>query len=124
MLAALLFVVGPLQATGLLSGDSFGFAFALVLMAAVFIETGSALAVGMILTAMALVVAATILRLEQPLDLYLDATAWMIAGVTLSIIASRAVFARGKVNVSSGPCFYPRELAKLEISNFQARELT
>jgi hypothetical protein len=33
-----------------------------------------------------------------PLDYYLDAVAWLIAGLTLSAVVAHAVFARGEVN--------------------------
>jgi hypothetical protein len=41
------------------------------------------------------------LRFRQPsvIDLYLDATAWIIAGVTLSVVIARAVFAPGRVTL-------------------------
>ena len=32
------------------------------------------------------------------IDIYLDATAWLISGLTLAIVVARAVFAPGKVN--------------------------
>jgi hypothetical protein len=40
MLAILMFVVGPLQAAGIVAAHHFGLAFGLVLMAAVFIVSG------------------------------------------------------------------------------------
>jgi hypothetical protein len=51
------------------------------------------------LVAIALIVVATLLRLQQPsrLDIYLDASAWMITGLTLGIVVTRAVFAPGRV---------------------------
>jgi hypothetical protein len=99
MLAMLLFVVGPLQAAGVVAVHYFAFAFAAVLLAAVFIVSGSALAVGAILVAVALILAATVSRLRQPsvLDIYLDAAGWLITGLTLTIVVARAVFAPGKV---------------------------
>jgi hypothetical protein len=99
MLAMLLFVVGPLQAAGVVAAHYFAFAFAVVLLAAVFIVSGSGLAVGAILVAVALILAATVLRLRQPsvLDIYLDAAGWLITGLTLSIVVARAVLARGKI---------------------------
>jgi len=99
MLAILMFVVGPLQAAGIVAAHHFGLAFGLVLMAAVFIVSGSPVALGAMLVAVASIVLATVLRLRQPsiLDIYLDSAAWLIAGVTLSIVVSRAVFAPGQV---------------------------
>ena len=99
MLAVLLFVVGPLQGAGIVAAHQFGIAFGVVLVAAVFIVSDSWIAVAAILIAVALIVAATVMRLRQPsaTDIYLDATAWMITGVTLSIVVARAVFAPGQV---------------------------
>jgi hypothetical protein len=99
MLAVLLFVVGPLQAAGVVAAHQFGIAFGLVLVAAVFILSGSAVALVAILVAVALIILSTVLRLTQPsiADIYIDATAWLIAGLTLSIVVARAVFAPGKV---------------------------
>jgi hypothetical protein len=99
MLAVLLFVVGPLQATGVVAAHLFGIAFGLVLVAAVFIVSSSRVALVAILVAVSLIVLATVLRIRQPsaADIYLDATAWLITGLTLSIVVARAVFASGQV---------------------------
>jgi hypothetical protein len=99
MLAILLFVVGPLQAAGVVEEHHFAIAFGFVMLAAVFIVSGSPVALAAILAALALVIIATTLRLRQPsvIDIYLDATAWLIAGLTLSIVVARAVFAPGRV---------------------------
>jgi hypothetical protein len=99
MLAVLLFVVGPLQAAGVVAAHHFGIAFGVVLVAAVFVVSGSMVAFAAILVAVALIVLATVLRLRQPsaVDIYLDAAAWLIAGMTLSIVVARAVFAPGNV---------------------------
>jgi hypothetical protein len=99
MLAILLFVVGPLQAAGVTEAHHFGIAFGLVLVAAVFIVSGSGIALAAILVAVALVILATVLRLSRPsaVDIYLDAASWLITGLTLGIVVARAVFAPGKV---------------------------
>jgi hypothetical protein len=99
MLAVLLFVVGPLQAAGIAEAHHFGIAFGLVLVVTVFIVSGSGMAFAAILVAVALVLFATVHRLIRPsaVDIYLDATAWLIMGVTLGIVVARAVFAPGKV---------------------------
>jgi hypothetical protein len=99
MLAVLLFVVGPLQAAGIAAAHHFGIAFGLVLVVTVFIVSGSGTAFAAILVAVALVLLSTVHRLIQPsaVDIYLDATAWLIMGVTLGIVVARAVFAPGKV---------------------------
>jgi hypothetical protein len=99
MLAILLFVIAPLQAAGVVAAHYFGFAFGTVLLAAVFVVSGSWFAVASILLAITLVVVATVLRLRQPsaMDIFLDAVAWLIAGLTLTVVVARAVFASGKV---------------------------
>jgi hypothetical protein len=99
MLAILLFVVSPLQAAGVLEAHYFGIAFGFVLLAAVFVVSGSVLAIGAILLAIALIIGAGILRHRHPsdVDIYLDATAWMIAGITLGTVVARAVFSPGRV---------------------------
>ena len=100
MLAVLMFAVGPLQAVGYVGAHHFGIAFGLVLVIAVFVVSGSVVALTAILFAVTLVLVATIQRLRQPsvFDIYLDATGWLIAGLTLAVVVARAVFARGKVN--------------------------
>jgi Ion channel len=100
MLAVLMFVIGPLQAVGVFGAHHFGLAFGLMLVVAVFVVSGSVVALTATLFAVALVVVATILRLRQPstTDIYLDASAWLIAGLTLAVVVARAVFAPGKVN--------------------------
>jgi|SRR5579862_1047656 len=99
MLAILLFVVGPLQAAGDVEAHHFGIAFGFVLLAAVLIVSRSLVAVGAIFLAIALVVCASVLRSRHPsdIDIYLDATAWMILGITLGFVVARAVFAAGRV---------------------------
>jgi Ion channel len=98
MLAVLLLLVGPLQAAGVVAAPHFGIAFGLVMVAATFIVSGG-VALAAILVALALIVLATVLGSRQPsaIDIYLYATAWLIAGVTLGIVVARAVFASGKV---------------------------
>ena len=99
MLAILLFVVGPLQAAGYVEARQFGIAFAFVLLAAVFIVSISVVAVGAILLAIGLVIFAGMLRAQHPsdIDIFLDAMAWMILGITLGVVVARAVFAPGRI---------------------------
>jgi hypothetical protein len=99
LLAILLFVIAPLQATGLLAAHYFGIAFAPVLITAIFVMSRSPAAVSAILVAVALIVVATLLRLRQPslVDVYLVTGAWMIVGLTMGFVVTRAVFAPGRV---------------------------
>jgi Ion channel len=99
MLAILMFVIAPLQAMGLLAAHYFGIAFAPVLIATVFVVSRSPAAVAAILIAVAMIVVATLFRLRQPsaTDIYLDTGAWMIVGLTMGIVVTRAVFAPGRI---------------------------
>jgi Ion channel len=101
MLAVLLFVVAPMQAEGVVAAHYFGIAFGFVLLAAVFVVSGNPLAVAGVLVAIALIVAATVLRLRQPsvVDIYLESTSWLITGLTLTLVVARAVFAPGEVTL-------------------------
>jgi Ion channel len=100
MLAIFLFVIAPFQATGVAAAHGFGIVFGLVLIAAVFIVSRSVLAVGAIMVAIALVMSTTVMRLYHPsvLDIYLDAGAWLLTSVTLTVVVGRAVFAAGPIN--------------------------
>jgi len=99
MLAILMFVIAPPQAMGLLAAHYFGIAFAPVLIATVFVVSRSPAAVAAILIAIAMIVVATLFRLRQPspTDIYLDTGAWMIVGLTMGIVVTRAVFAPGRI---------------------------
>ena len=99
LLAIYMFVVAPLQAMDLVAAHYFGIAFAPVLIAAIFVVARHPAAVIALLAAIALIVVATVLRLRQPsrLDIYLDASAWLIIGLTLGLVVTRAVFAPGRI---------------------------
>jgi hypothetical protein len=96
LLSLLLFVIAPLQANGIISGTHFGLIFGLVLIPAAIMVSGNTIAVSALLAALALVFTAAI-RQGTLVDRYLDAIAWLIAGLTLSTVVARAVFAPGKV---------------------------
>jgi hypothetical protein len=98
-LSLLLFVVAPLQASGNIAAHYLGLAFSLVFVAAVFVVSANRLALAAILLAVTLAMMATILRVRHPsqLDIYLDASAWIIFGLTLTSVVAHAVFAPGKV---------------------------
>lgn len=68
MLAILMFVVGPLQAAGIVAAHHFGLAFGLVLMAAVFIVSGSPASLAAMLVAIALIALSTVLRVYRRRD--------------------------------------------------------
>ena len=99
MIAMLLFVVAPLQVAGAITEHYVSFVFVAVLILAAFTLSGSRVALGAILVAIALIVVAVALEFQRPsvVEIYLDAIAWLIAGLTLSSVVARAVFAPGKV---------------------------
>jgi len=98
MIAVIMFVLAPLQATGVVAVHNLAFAFGFVMIATVFVVSGW-LAVAPLLVSLALIIIATVLRVRQPssFDILLDATAWLILGITLIVVTARAVFAAGKV---------------------------
>jgi hypothetical protein len=96
LLPLLLFVLAPLQSNGVISGTLFGIMFGLTLIPAIVMLSDDRMAVSAILIALILVFIAAV-RQGTLLDRYLDAVAWLITGLTLSVVVARAVFARGRV---------------------------
>jgi hypothetical protein len=98
MLLFLLFGIGPMQASGIMTGQHFGYFFGLVLLPAAFLYSRNFLVAAPIAVAIALVVTASLLDFEHSprTDLYLDCTAWLIAGLALGVVVARAVFAPGR----------------------------
>ena len=70
-----------------------------MLLPAVSLYSQNLFVAGPIVLAIALVVAAAVLEFERSprTDLYLDSAAWLIAGLALSVVVARAVFAPGRV---------------------------
>jgi hypothetical protein len=99
ILLLLLFVIAPLQVAGAITGHATGFAFDAMLVVAAFMVSGSRVAFGAILVAAILVIAAVALHLPPNVEIYLDTLAWLIAGVTLSVVVARTVYAPGKVTL-------------------------
>jgi hypothetical protein len=99
MLSFLLFVIGPMQAAGVVSGQYFGYFFGLVLLPAAILYSRSPLVAVPIGIAIALVVTAALMDFEQSprTDLYLDSAAWLVAGLALSIVVAGAVFRSGRI---------------------------
>jgi len=99
LLSLLVFVVAPLQANGIIAGRYFGLIFGCVLIPAAFMLAANLVAAGSIVCAIILIVIASEMEFLQSTvaDAYLDAIAWLIAGVTLSAVVARAVFGPGKV---------------------------
>ena len=99
MLSFLLFVLGPMQAAGVLTGQHFGYFFGLVLLPAAFLYSRNLFIAVPIAVAIGLVVTAALLEFERSsrTDLYLDSAAWLIAGLALSVVVARAVFGPGRI---------------------------
>jgi Ion channel len=97
MLSLLLFVIGPMQTAGIVTGQHFGYFFGLVLLPAAFLYSRTPLVAAPIGIAIALVVTAALIERSPRTDLYLDSTAWLIAGLALSVVVARAVFGRGRI---------------------------
>lgn len=99
MLSLLLFVIGPMQAAGAVSGQHFGYFFGLVLLPAVFLYSRNLLIAVPIAIAVALVATAALLDFERSprTDFYLDSASWLIAGLALGVVVVRAVFGPGRV---------------------------
>jgi hypothetical protein len=99
LLSFLLFVLGPMQAAGVVTGQHFGYFFGVVLLPAAFLYARNPLVAAPIGIAIALVVTAALLDFERSprTDLYVDSVAWLIAGLTLSVVVARAVFGPGRI---------------------------
>jgi hypothetical protein len=99
LLSLLVFLVAPLQANGVIAGRYFGLIFGFVLIPAVFMLAANWVAAGSIVFAIILIVIASEMEFRQSTvaDVYLDAIAWLIAGITVSAVVAHTVFGPGKV---------------------------
>ena len=99
LLALLLFIIAPLHAAGIVLSQDVGLAVAFVVIVTVLFAYGISAAVVVMLLGFGAALAATVLRHrhQTPLDLYLDATAWILLGLALSWVVARAVFAPGRI---------------------------
>jgi hypothetical protein len=95
----MMFIVAPLQALGLFAFQVFELLLAILLVAGVFVISGSRTAVVAMLAALAMIVTGAVLRIRSPsiLDLNLFAGAWLIVGATLAWAVARSIFAPGRV---------------------------
>ena len=99
LFALLLFVIAPLHAAGIFPSQDVGLAVGVLVIATVIFAYGFSTAVIALLLALGLAVVASVLRHrhQTPLDLYLDASAWVLLGIALSWVVARAVFAPGQI---------------------------
>jgi hypothetical protein len=99
LILVMLFVMAPLQASGIFVFQAFELIFAIILVAGVFVMSGSRTALGAMAVSLVMATIGAIFRLRAPsnLDINLFAGSWLIMGVTLGWVVSRAVFAPGRV---------------------------
>jgi Ion channel len=99
LLLVLMFVVAPLQATGIIVFEALGFLLALAIIVAALVMSGSPIAFFAMLTAFGMNVTAALLRIRHPsaFDIFLVAVAWLILAFTLGWVVARQVFAAGRV---------------------------
>lgn len=99
LLALLMFVLAPLRAERIPGAQEIGFALVAVATGLVLILSGKRFAIWVLLTAILLAAIAAIHRRYIPstLDVYLDASAWLLISVALILEVGRAVFGPGRV---------------------------
>jgi len=99
LLALLMFVIAPLHAAGIIESQDVGLIVGLVVIAAVVFQSGISTAVIVMLVALGLAASAAVLRLHHHsnVDVYLDASAWVLVGLALIWVVARAVFAPGRI---------------------------
>jgi hypothetical protein len=99
LLAAVIFLIAPLQAAGLAEAQDLGFAVVAIIIGAVVVISGSSAAIVVMLVAFGLAATAAIMRLHEPsqLDLFLRAIAWLLMSLALIWVTARAVFASGQI---------------------------
>ena len=99
LLVVMLFVIAPLQALGIFVFQAFELVLAIILVAGVFVMSGSRTAVAAMVVSLLMATVGAISRIKAPsiLDINLFAGSWLIMGITLGFVVSRAVFAPGRV---------------------------
>jgi hypothetical protein len=99
LLVVMLFVIAPLQASGIFLFQAFELFFAIILIAGVFVMSGSRIAVVAMLAALVMAVTGAIFRLTAPsiLDINLFAASWLIMGIVMVCVVAPAVFGSGRV---------------------------
>ena len=99
LLFVMLFVIAPLQASGIFLFQAFEFFFAIILIAGVFVMSGSRIAVVAMIVALTMATVGGILRLKSPsiLDINLFAGAWLIMGIVMAWVVAPAVFGPGRI---------------------------
>ncbi len=99
LLCVMLFVLAPLQALGYLVFQVFELAVAIVLIACVFVLSGSRTVAAAMLAGLIMLIVGAILRLRSPsmIELDLVVASWLILTTTLGWVVARVVFGGGRV---------------------------
>ena len=99
LLAVMLFVIAPLQALGYFFFQIFEFTLAIILVACVFVLSGSRVAGLAMSVALVMLVIGAIIRRRSPstIDLDLFVGSWLILGTVVAWAVARAAFAPGRV---------------------------
>ncbi|HEY3791414.1 MAG TPA: potassium channel family protein [Bradyrhizobium sp.] len=99
LVTVMLFVIAPLQASGLFVFQAFELAFAVVLVAGVFVMSGSRIAVLAMLASLLMATVGGLHRIVAPsnLDINLFAGSWLIMAITLGWVVATMVFSPGRV---------------------------
>lgn len=94
LLALLMFVLAPLRAEQVAGAQEIGFALVALVTGAVLIISGRRFALWALLAAILLAAIAAVHRVYQPsiVDVYLDATAWLLISLALILEVGRVVF--------------------------------
>ena len=94
LVMVMLFVIAPLQASGLFLFQAFELAFAIVLVAGVFVMSGSRIAAFAMLASLVMATIGGIHRITAPsaLDINLFAGSWLIMSITLGWAVAGVVF--------------------------------
>jgi len=101
LLVVMLFVIAPLQALGIFIFQAFELFFAIILVTGVFVISGSRIAFAAMVASLLMATIGAISRIKAPsiVDINLFASSWLIMGITLGLVVSRAVFAPGRVTL-------------------------
>ncbi len=99
LLFVMLFIIAPLQATGIFLFQAFELFLAIILIAGVFVMSGSRIAVVAMIIALVMAIIGAIFRLKSPsiLDINLFAGAWLTMGIVMAWVVAPAVFGPGRV---------------------------
>ena len=99
LLALLLFVLAPLRADHIPGVKELAFGALALVTGGVLVLSGRPVAIGTLLLSIVLAVIAAIHRHQHPsnLDVYLDATAWLLLSLALILEVGRVVFGPGQI---------------------------